>query len=526
LFLIALVAGCEREQELQLPDSTLSVVQYDGNPIVQEPRGDVELDIVAQSLAGIDWIEVLVEGAVVETISPDSDLFTYIYTFVYRVSENASMGDQVGIQFRMIDKEGRVVESDRVVIRVDMPFTITEFTQGGNSFQRVKGRINRDITFTNDQKWLIDSVVSVTDEAILTVEKGTTVYFRTFNDASRTSRLVIARESRIIADGTRDEPIVFTSDKVLGGSPARGDWGGVSLFGAASTNAGSNVLLDGFRYGGSANADNSGVLRFVRVEYAGKGGFHSLGLYGVGSGTRVEYFESYESYNNALRLRGGRVSLRYIAGIQHGGYGIWADEGWQGNGQFWLFQTNIAATLIPVNYWNQARSIELRNDDTMFERQPQTTFRISNVTLIGNGYEEGTDLGTRRGVRIRRGAQGLLHNAIVTEFPNDAVRVEDLPIESLGVTTVIDNMHVYNNFANWEQEAKDVFFESGEYNLQETAVDGVTKTDFVGTAPSPYNPTAMGSWFASAPYIGAVDPGKDWTRGGNWFKNGDGTIRN
>ncbi len=508
-----------------LPDATLEVVQYDGNPIVQEPNGKVELDIVTRSLAGIDRVEVLVEDAVVETISPDNDVFTYNYTYTYEVSESAQMGDQVNIQFRMTDKDGRTVLSDRVVIRVDQPFYITEFVQGGNSFQRVKGRINRDITFTNDQKWLIDSVVSVTDGATLTVETGTTVYFRAFNEANRTSRLVIARESRILADGTREAPIVFTSDKVLGGNAARGDWGGLSLFGGAATNAGSNVLLDGFRYGGSANADNSGILRFVRVEYSGKDGFHSLGLYGVGSGTRVEYFESYESYNNVLRLRGGRVSLKYIAGIQHGGYGIWADEGWQGNGQFWLFQTNIKATLIPVNYWNQARSIELRNDESLFEKQPRTTFRISNVTLIGNGYEEGTDFGTRRGVRIRRGAQGFLHNAIVTEFPNDGVRVEDLPIESLGVTTVIDNMHVYRNFANWEQEAKDIFFESGQYNLQETAVNGVTRTGFVGTTLSPYNPTAMGSWFSSAPYIGAVDTGNDWTRGGTWFRNMDGTYR-
>lgn len=526
LLLTFLITGCEREQELLLPDSVLNILQYDGNPIVQEPKGNVELDIVTQSLAGVDRIEVIVEDEVVETISPESDFFTYNYTYIYRVNENANMGDQFSIQFKMTDKNGRTVVSPRVIILVDQPFYITEYEQGGNTFQRVKGRINRDVTFTKDYKWLIDSVVSVTDGASLTVEAGTEVYFRTFSDATRTSRLVIARESHIHANGTRENPIVFTSDKVLGGNPARGDWGGVSIFGAAPTNAGMNVLLDGFRYGGSANGDNSGTLRFVRVEYSGKDGFHSLGLYGVGSGTRVEYFESYESRNNVMRLRGGRVSLKYIAGIQHGGYGIWIDEGWQGNGQFWLFQTNIAATLIPVNFWNQARSIELRNDESMFDRQPQTTFRISNVTLIGNGFEEGNNnFGTRRGVRIRRGAQGFLHNTIVTEFPNDAVRVEDLPIESLGVTTVIDNMHVYQNNVNWEQEAKDIFFESGEYNLKETAIDGVTRTQFVGTAPSPYNPTVMGTWFTSASYIGAVDRDNDWTKGGSWFKNSDGTIR-
>lgn len=525
LFLLFLIAGCEREQTLPLPESTLEVVQYDGNPIIQEPRGDVELDIVAQSLSGIDRVEVLVDGEVVETASPTTDLFTYNYMYVYRVSENAQMGDEITILFRMTDKDGRIIESDNVIIRVDQPFVISEFVQGAHTFNRVKGRINRDVTFTKDRMWLVDSLVSVTDGRTLTIEAGATVYFRTSNDAGRTSRLVIARDSRIVANGTREEPVVFTSDRVLTGNAARGDWGGISLFGGAPTNAGGNVLLDGFRYGGSSNADNSGVLRFARVEYSGKDGFHSLGLYGVGSGTRVEYVESYESYNNALRIRGGRVSLKYFAGIQHGGYGVWADEGWQGNGQFWVFQTDIAATLIPVNYWNQARSIELRNDESLFEKQPRTTFRISNVTLIGNGFEEDVDFGTRRGVRIRRGAQGFLHNTIVTEFPNDAVRVEDLPTESLGVSTIIDNMHVFRNLTNWGQEAEDVFFESGDYNLLEMPVEGISRTSFLGTAPSPFNPSSMGSWFSSAPYIGAVDPSNDWTKGGAWFKNMDGSLR-
>jgi hypothetical protein len=86
-------------------------------------------------------------------------------------------------------------------------------------------------------------------------------------------------------------------------------------------------------------------------------------------------------------------------------------------------------------------------------------------------------------------------------------------------------MHSYHNFANWEQEAKDVFFESGNYNLKETAVSGVNRENFVGTTASPYNPTAMGSWFSNAPFIGAVPADNDWTSGGSWFRNKDGTLR-
>ena len=79
--------------------------------------------------------------------------------------------------------------------------------------------------------------------------------------------------------------------------------------------------------------------------------------------------------------------------------------------------------------------------------------------------------------------------------------------------------------ANWEQEAKDYFFKSNRYNLKETPVGGISIDDFTGIEPSPYNPAAMSSWFTSASYIGAVDPKNDWTAGGSWFKNKDGSFR-
>ena len=526
LFVAMVIAtGCEREKDLVTPDSSISVLNYDGSIIVQEAEGEVALDITTQSLAGIKKVEVLVDGAVVETVQPETDVFTYNYSYTYFIPANAALGTMLNIAFRMEDGQGRVVTTSPVTVRVDQPYRIIEYTQSGNVFQKISGRVNKNLTLTKDQKWMMDSVVSVDQGATLTIEPGTTVYFRTFSNADRLSLLSIMRGAKIIANGTRAEPIVFTSDRVLSGNAARGDWGGVLVHGAAPSNAGSTVLRDGFRYGGTSAGDNSGTLRFIRIEYSGKQAFHSLHLFGVGSGTIVEYIQSYESYNNAFRVRGGRVSLKYIAGIQHGGYGIWADEGWQGNGQFWLFQTGIKATLIPVNYWNQARSVEFRNDDSFFDKQPRTTFRVSNVTLIGNGYETSGDFGTRRGLRIRTGSQGFFYNTIVTEFPGDGVRVEDLPVETLGTTTIINHMHSYNNLANWEQEAKDVFFESGNYNLHESPVPGITLENFAGITSSPYNPTAMGSWFTSAPYIGAVNPANDWTTGGLWFRNKNGSIR-
>ncbi|MDO4228691.1 MAG: hypothetical protein Q4C98_02660 [Capnocytophaga sp.] len=519
---ILVMVSCEREKQIDLLDATIALENQTDGTIIQEPNGKVELDAVAQSPAGIKKIEVIVGGNVAANVEFNEKVYTYYYEYMYTVPTSATLGDEISIVFRMEDNEGRIVSTSMVIVRVAQPYEIVDFIKGTNTFRKISGRINRDVTLTKDTKWLIDGVVSVDEDATLTIEEGTTVYFRTFSNTNY-SQLVILRGGKIIALGTRTEPIVFTSDKVLTNNAARADWGGISINGNAPTNAGNSVISGGFRYGGTNASDNSGELRFVRIEYTGKGALHSLHLNGVGSGTTIEYLQSFESYNDALRVRGGRVSLRYIAGIQHGGYGIWADEGWQGNGQFWIFKTNIKATLTPVNYWNQARSIEFRNDDSFFEKQPRTNFKLSNITLIGTGATI-TD-GTRRGIRIRRGAEGLFYNAIITEFPSDAVRVEDLPLETLGVNTIINHIHSYNNSVNWEQEAKTFFFDSGNYNLNETPVIGITLNDFVGTVSSPFNPASMGSWFEDAPYIGAVNPSNDWTKGGSWFKNIDGTIR-
>lgn len=525
LYLIVLVfalQACERERDLLLPDATVEVLNYDGNAIIQEPNGQIEIDVQMQSLAGIEKFDILIDGNTIESHPLDAPL-SHNHSYKYTVPSDANLGTKYNIIFKLTDGQGRVAESVVVKIEVNQPYLIDEHTFEGVTYERIKGRVNKDLTLTKDKRWLIDSIVAIDEGAVLTIDAGTTVYFKTYAN-NTTSALSVNRGSRIQAVGTRTEPIVLTSSKVNQNNASIGDWGGLLIHGEAPTNVGNTVLYGGFRYGGNKPADNSGSLRYIRIEYSGKNGLHSLQLFGVGSATNVEYIQTYKSYNNAYRVRGGRVSLRYIAGIEHGGYGIWADEGWQGNGQFWLFQTSIAATILPVNYWNQARSIEFRNDDTFFEKQPRTTFRVSNITLIGNGYQSGTDYGTRRGIRIRTGSQGFLYNTIVTEFPSDAVRVEDLPLSDLGVSTIIDNIHAYRNSSNWEQDAK-YLFESGQFNLKETVIPGISRDNFDAVVPTTYNPTAMGSWFVNAAYIGAVNPANDWTKGGVWFKDKNGNFR-
>lgn len=533
IVLPVLVIGiaCEREIPFILdPPQVIPEEGITATSFTQEAGKSVFLGFTLQAVAGLDELRVTLNGEIFDQVFYTRGELSAFYVFEYAIPADSEEGEIAEFNLALFDLTGRVDESYSFKVITGLPFEIIEVEIDGITLTKIKGKVNGDLQLFADQIYLIDSVVSIEDNGILEIEAGTTVYFRTFPSENIYSRLAITQGSKIIAEGTRENPIVFTSDRELfGGTSAPRDWAAISIYGRAPTNQGGVILEDGFRYGGDIENDDSGILKFVRIEYTGKGpgqGFNALYLFGVGSNTIIENVEVYRSENIAFRLKGGNVSLKSIAAIGYGGYGIWADGGWRGRGQFWIFQTDRAATLVPINFWNQARAIEMRNDANFFQLQPRTEFQISNVTCIGNGYLEGENLGTRRGVRIRRGAFGQLQNLICTEFPNDGIRVEDLAIETLGVDMILDNVSAYNNNQNYNQEAESFFFENGDFNVTETPVPGITLDNFVGSLPSNFNPTQLGSWFEPAQFIGAVEnDGNDWTRGGTWFRNLDGTIR-
>ena len=145
--------------------------------------------------------------------------------------------------------------------------------------------------------------------------------------------------------------------------------------------------------------------------------------------------------------------------------------------------------------------------------------------MIGNGNTDAD--GTKRGIRVRRGAMGIIHNLIVTNYPDDAVRVEDVPDDKLeDGTMVLGNIRSFSNKTNFDEQAENYFLPRPEFNLSEDPVPEVTLDNYVGSIPSNFNPTSLGSWFTSAQYIGAIkDAASDWTADGTWCKNIDGTIR-
>ncbi|MBI1227142.1 MAG: T9SS C-terminal target domain-containing protein, partial [Bacteroidetes bacterium] len=155
----------------------------------------------------------------------------------------------------------------------------------------VNSDITTNTTWTSNNIYLLQNgCLYVTNNATLTIEPGTIIK----GDAAA---LIVLRGSKIIADGTAEQPIVFTSAKPAG-QRAPGDWGGLALLGKAPINVpGGEATMEGgcdlSVYGGTDPNDNSGVLRYVRIEFAGipfqpNNELNSLTLGGVGSGTTIE----------------------------------------------------------------------------------------------------------------------------------------------------------------------------------------------------------------------------------------------
>ena len=171
-------------------------------------------------------------------------------------------------------------------------FTITDL---GNNTNKVEGSSSASFTFTSNKQWLLQGFVYVEDGATLNIEPGTVIK----GDKNSKGTLIIKRGAKINATGTSTQPIVFTSNQAAG-SRDYGDWGGIILCGRANNNQpGGEAIIEGgpdAYYGGGSSpndADNSGTLQYVRIEFPGialqpNQEINGLTLGAVGSGTTIE----------------------------------------------------------------------------------------------------------------------------------------------------------------------------------------------------------------------------------------------
>jgi hypothetical protein len=384
-----------------------------------------------------------------------------------------------------------------------VPYTITTTDINGVSYERVSGTFDENYTFTSSKKWLLSGGIFVDANATLTIQAGTEIYAA---DDQTTPFLSILRGGKINAVGTATSPIVMTTIKSVTGTPAAGDWGGIIINGNAQINNGTEAEGEGGtgKYGGSNDNDNSGTIKYVRVEYAGKllgtdNELNGFSFNGVGSGTTVEYIQAYRGADDGIEFFGGTVSVKYAVSTGNKDDSFDWTYGWRGNGQFWVVNQEVGGG---------DRGIEADNNGNDNTLSPYSNPTIANVTLIG--IDDGDASNT--GMRLREGTKGTLHNAIVTGFPSSGVRVSDAQTTTnmTNGELALKNSNVFTNGTNF----RDCATFSGDMTNSTTIL---TLTGYVGTSTTnAADPTTLGSWFSPGTFVGAVESTNDWTAG--WTK--------
>jgi hypothetical protein len=284
------------------------------------------------------------------------------------------------------------------------------------------GNINTTTTLTADKVWTLKGYVYVTDGAKLIIQPGTKI----ISDISEKGALCIERGAQIIAEGTAAKPIVFTSGKA-DGSKEPGDWGGIVILGRAKTNRTSEPTIEGGigrAYGGTNDADNSGVLKYVRIEYAGiaampNSEINALTLGGVGSGTIIENVQTIYANDDAFEFFGGTVNAKNLYAYATADDDFDFDFGYTGT------ITNGVAKRDPqfVDSGDAGNGIECDNDGTGSGAQPVTHPKLLNMILVGPNVS--TALSNHNvGLRFRRGTQFTMKNSIVWGWMKGGLSLE------------------------------------------------------------------------------------------------------
>src|SRR6185369_6206253 len=284
----------------------------------------------------------------------------------------------------------------------------------------VRGIIRTSQTWRKDFIFRLRGYVYVTDGATITIEPGTKIV----SNKDSAGVLVIYRDGKIIADATSSSPIVFTSNE---SSPAPGDLGGLIIVGQAKGNSNHSVIEGGVdpafsSFGGTDDAHNSGILRYVRIEYAGKAvnpgdEVNGLSLYGVGSGTTIDNVEVLRGLDDAFEFFGGTVNCKHLIAYNCADDDFDLDDGYRGKIQYAISVKDPAFTDNKGSTGDISNNFEVDNvnpaNGLLYSRTPITSPILSNFTAIGPNDAAGTSADYGWGMRWRRGAKFILANSIV-----------------------------------------------------------------------------------------------------------------
>ncbi|WP_417487438.1 hypothetical protein [Maricaulis sp.] len=346
--------------------------------------------------------------------------------------------------------------------------------------------------------------------------------------------LVVARGSRLEAVGTSDAPVVFTSRQDIEGTAGpldRGQWGGLIINGFAPINA----CIDGTATGGTAGceksgegssglfggdnpADDSGILRYVQVRYAGflinnEDELNGIAFQGVGSGTEVDYVQVSNNADDGVEMFGGTVDVSHLVLTNIRDDSFDYTDGWIGRAQF---------VLVRQSGDDADQGFEFDNRGSNNTLLPRSNPRISNFTLIGERNAAESD----QGMLLRAGTAGELYNGIVVDFGEDCLDIDDQEtFDRIGASgaagdeDIIMQSIVLDCTTNFDEEAGDTTDLSTWFLGQ--ANNAEINNSMSGVFPGPieqavtaFDINALDNWFTDVDYIGAFSGSE--TDASNW----------
>lgn len=368
-----------------------------------------------------------------------------------------------------------------------MRFTLDQFVK--NSFEScpafstvgptagscvLSGEILQDVTLTKNIQWILSGGVFVggdkTNNVTLTINPGTKIFGQQGADF-----LWIRRGSKIMSEGTPDNPVVMSG----AAQQSAGEWGGLIVSGNAPVNGCNegvavceipNEAITSEFFGGNNPADNSGVIKYTQILFAGFAvrpdeELNGLTLNAVGSGTLVDYVHVHAGLDDGVEMFGGTVQMKHIVLTDISDDSLDWGLGWRGNAQY---------VLIKQASDDGDRGIEADNNKSG-DLQPRSKPVLSNMTIIGSAAGS-------QGALLRRGTGANISNTVITGFPTCLTIDGEATYRNTGIIgNLTGELTINNSFVNCETNFKD------------------------GDGASP-NFIAVSGWFTTQPGNKAEDP--------------------
>lgn len=358
--------------------------------------------------------------------------------------------------------------------------------------------ITENVTLETGKNYTLNGGIHVKAGATLTIQPGVTI---TAKHNGTVDYILVEQGAKIDAQGTASQPIVMTSEKKEAGA-----WGGLHICGYAHTNNGSGSSeIGNAPYGGNNDADNSGTLKYIRLEYTGyafdeEHEANGVSFYGVGNGTTVEHLQAYKGSDDGFEFFGGSVNVKYLVATSCSDDSFDWTEGWNGKAQFLVAYQEGETSL---GYACDCL-MECDNNGTNFAATPVAHPVIANATLIGNG-------GEAQGVRLRAGTEVELYNTIITG-KGKALTVETDETENAlkNGTSKLEYVAIAGELSSKQGIYTNADFVQATGNLDNQTFTWNNK--YVGTLDGGKDLSAD-SFFTSTDYKGAVKSGEDWTEG-------------